>query len=738
MEITMTTQQIGKWALMAAAAAAVAGLGMSDRARGADQLQRMKHNNPGLVVDLGVGLWANPLPMDYDGDGDLDLVVASPDKPYNGIYFFENPGAGGGDKKMPVFKPGVRMAEALQNLQISMVDGKPRILRVGEEMVDFTRNGIDKRVKLPVKTEDFHSGKVRIRANQWRYLDYDGDGRQDLIVGIEDWADYGWDDAFTPKGEWTNGPLRGFIYYLRNTGTNEKPQYEKATRVEAGGKPIDVFGMPSPSFADYDGDGDLDLICGEFLDKLTYFENVGTRTAPKYAAPRPLKNEAGEPIRMDLQMIQVVPVDWTGDGKPDLVVGEEDGRVALVENTGAKSGSPVFKSPVFFKQIADDVKFGALASPVPFDWDGDKDLDIVSGNTAGYIGFIENLGQGAGAAPKWAAPKYLEADGNVIRIMAGQNGSIQGPAEAKWGYTTIAVADWDGDQLPDIVANSIFGKIIWFRNVGTRTAPKLAAAQPVEVAWTDGKPTKPAWTWWDVPGNELHTQWRTTPIVVDANGDKLNDLVMLDRDGFLSLFERRRAGDKLELLPPKHVFRVAAGEPSVFDHNQKPVTFDTDKDGRNDLAGLRGDGKLTYYHSNPMGNREIIPNKHADRANDPAFATDSGTELPLRLAGGWAGRSGRRKLAMTDWDGDGKLDLLVNSTNINFLRNVAPDPGKFMFKDEGPVDTRVLAGHDTSPAPADFDGDGMVDLVVGAEDGLFYFMKNPRAAKTSAAAANAK
>ena len=65
-------------------------------------LERVKYNNPGLVVDLGVGLWAWPLPMDYDSDGDYDLVVSCPDKPYNGIYFFENTG---GNIKMPVFKP---------------------------------------------------------------------------------------------------------------------------------------------------------------------------------------------------------------------------------------------------------------------------------------------------------------------------------------------------------------------------------------------------------------------------------------------------------------------------------------------------------------------------------------------------------------------------------------------------------------------------------------------------------
>ena len=39
----------------------------------AGNLERLKYNYPGLVVDLGVGLWASPLPMDFDGDGRFDL-----------------------------------------------------------------------------------------------------------------------------------------------------------------------------------------------------------------------------------------------------------------------------------------------------------------------------------------------------------------------------------------------------------------------------------------------------------------------------------------------------------------------------------------------------------------------------------------------------------------------------------------------------------------------------------------
>ncbi|MHC4496303.1 MAG: hypothetical protein ACYSYM_10830, partial [Planctomycetota bacterium] len=45
-------------------------------------------------------------------------------------------------------------------------------------------------------------------------------------------------------------------------------------------------------------------------------------------------------------------------------------------------------------------------------------------------------------------------------------------------------------------------------------------------------------------------------------------------------------------------------------------------------------------------------------------------------------------------------------------------------KDMGMVDNHILAGHTTSPTIVDWDKDGVPDLLVGAEDGLFYYMKN--------------
>ena len=614
-------------------------------------LQQLRYENSDLTVDLAVGLWAWPMPMDYDDDGDFDLLVSCPDVPSNGTYLFENPGGFGA---MPVFMPGVRLGKGHRSIRVSRVSRKDRILIPAREFVDFRKKGFTDSVSIFPK-ENIHS--KNIRNNQWSLLDYDGDERIDLVIGVGDWTEYGWDNAYNARGEWLNGPLHGYVYWLRNTGSNAKPVYSPKQFVVADGSPVDVYGLPTPNFADFDADGDLDLVCGEFLDRLTYFQNAGSRTEPSYLAGQRLRHAEGE-LKMDLQMILPSAIDWDGDGDVDLIVGQEDGRVAFVEHTGRLvDGVPLFAEPKFFQQKAVGVKFGALSTPVAVDWDGDGDADIVSGNTAGYIGFFENLG--GGARPRWATGRLLKADGEVIRIQAGENGSIQGPCEAKWGYTTLSVADWDHDGLSDILVNSIWGEVLWYRNVGSRTQPRLTVAGPVEVAWLSSPP-KPKWCWWNPRGDQLVSQWRTTPVAVDFTGDGLNDLVMLDYEGYLSLFERRRARGKLELLPPRRLF--------VDEDNQ-----------------------------------------------------------PIQLNPGFAGKSGRRKIAVADWDGDGRLDVLVDSINADWWRNCETRDGKIVLKRVGPLGQRNLSSHSTSPCVVDWDGNGKPDLLLGAEDGFFYHLPHEEA-----------
>ena len=632
------------------------------KTEGPSEFLRLTYNNPELEVDLGVGLWAWPLPMDFDKDGDMDLVVSCPDVPFNGTYFFENRTEG--KSKLPVFEEPKRIGPGQKNLQISYVAGKPRVLGPGKEYRNFRDSIFNDPVTLFPKdlVEENHQ---KIRFSQWKLVDYENDGDLDLLASIDDWGDYGWDNAFDAHGNWKNGPLHGYLYLIENING----QYHLRGKIKADGAPIDVYGAPSANMEDFDGDGDLDIICGEFVDRFSWFENTGDRKNPKFVKGRFLENEQGI-ITMDLEMITPSAIDWDQDGDVDLIVGDEDGRVAFIEHTGKiDSGMPLFKNPVYFQQKSGWVKFGALVTPYAVDWDDDGDEDIIAGNTAGYLGFIENLD--GGNPPKWNQPELLKADGEVIRIMAGDSGSIQGPAEKKWGYTTLSMADWDGDGLKDVIVNSIWGKVIWFKNEGSKGFPKLKAAGPVQVDWKSDTIPKPTWNWWNPGENELATQWRTTPNAIDWNKDGLTDLVILDHEGYLSFFEGFNPG-KIHMLKP----------------------------GRRIFYGINGSS--------------------FDRKNELAN-TQSGL---LQLNRDAAGRSGRRKWCFTDWDQDGDQDILLNSINAALLENVSQGQDSVKFIYRGILTEEKLAGHTTSPTTVDWNKDGIPDLLLGAEDGFLYYLPN--------------
>ncbi len=636
----------------------------SANAQTGESFEIVPFNNPGLTVDLGVGLWGIPIPTDYDGDGVTDLLVSCPDKPYKGLYYFRNVGT----LDEPVFDKAVKVRnEGYNNIKLSVVGDKEYLMSAGKEWRNFRDRLYDEPQEIAYSGEVLGATYKKSRSNMWSYADWDGDGDKDIIVGIDTWDDYGWDDAYNSKGEWTRGPLHGYVYLLENVDG----EYVNKGKVTAGGKVIDTYGAPNPCVADFNGDGLPDIICGEFVDGLTWYRNVGRKGAPEFKEGVQLADKDGEEIRFHLQMIVPVAYDFDKDGNTDLIVGDEDGRVAYVRNTGkVRKGVPQFDAPVYFRQKADMVKFGALATVWSVDWDNDGFEDLIAGNSAGEIAFIRNLS--GGARPKWAEPELFEVDGRAFRVMAGENGSIQGPAERKWGYTVLSVADWDGDGFKDIIFNSIWGKIQWLRNKGEDNLLAMEAPRDVKVDYGEEEMPVVKWNWWKPAAGTLATQWRTTPVVIDWNQDGIDDIVMLDTEGYLALYEGGRTSEG------EHFVK---GGRRVF-HATNCSLFDS----------LRG-------------------------AVDAAPGE-------LRLNNATAGASGRRKICFADWDGDGRQDLFVDSQNVAFFRNVEDKDGRTYFEYKGNLSGFSFRGHTVSPTPVDWNQDGRQDMLLGAEDGHFYLFLN--------------
>jgi hypothetical protein len=606
---------------------------------------RITYGRAGAKGWLSLGLRAYPAALDFDGDGNLDLIVSCAGRTYNGIYFFRNLAA----TADPLFD----RAEWLGPGRADMVgadfngDGAIDLVVSGGYYSDVRRNRLSKFVPVHLPR-----GYWVGRDDLWNPVDWDGDGTIDLLVGVSDWRDYGWDDAFNEKGEWTLGRIHGYVYFHRNLGTNMQPRYAEPVLLEAGGKPIDQYGSPVPNPVDWLGAGRLDLIGANFIDTITLFRSTGTRTAPRLSAGEPLRVN-GNPLRMELCMIQPRVVRWHADGRPSLIVGEEDGRIALLENLAPRGREPRFALPRYFEQVDPYLKSGALSRPVAVDWNSDGKLDLLAGNSAGFLRYFENVG--TLTDPVFEDRGNLGAGGRTIRHLAGRNGSVQGPAEEKWGYTNLSVADWDLDGRLDILVNDITGAVVWYRNIGTAGKPDLAPGQPVRVEWPS-RPPKPDWVWWEPRDKRLVTQWRTTPKVVDWDGDGLPDLVMLNYQGYLCLYRRQRKDGALVLMPPERIF-------------------------------VNPDGRF------------------------------------LRLAAGRAGSSGRRKVELADWDGDGDLDLISDSADGPIWYENIGSQRKPVMRHRGLVLKTKFQGHNATPNVADWNGDGKPDLIVGAEDGFFYYFE---------------
>ncbi|MCF6352989.1 MAG: T9SS type A sorting domain-containing protein, partial [Cyclobacteriaceae bacterium] len=122
------------------------------------------------------------------------------------------------------------------------------------------------------------------------------------------------------------GSSIGNFYYFENTGTSSVPVYDRAQTNPFG--IADIGSNTAPTLADLDGDGDLDLMAGQYSGRFYYFENTGTSSAPMYAVVQT------HPFGLADIGSNTAPTlaDLDGDGDLDLMAGETDGDFYYFKN----------------------------------------------------------------------------------------------------------------------------------------------------------------------------------------------------------------------------------------------------------------------------------------------------------------------------------------------------------------------------------------------------------------------
>ena len=161
---------------------------------------------------------------------------------------------------------------------------------------------------------------LNVGANSYPFMiDWNGDSKKDLIIGSEN----------------------GQVLFYRNMGSDTWPTFQVVETVAAGGAPINLYRV-NPGVTDMDRDGINDLVCGANDGYIYFFRNSGSNDDPVLEAAETLKTVAGLPVQgSGIFGSRCWFGQWDSDTVPDLLVSTYDGYVELFRGqflTGVEEG----------------------------------------------------------------------------------------------------------------------------------------------------------------------------------------------------------------------------------------------------------------------------------------------------------------------------------------------------------------------------------------------------------------